>query len=220
MIIEDDLSCIRHLKEIISLPDSKIVSITKSESKSISMYQQLRPNIVLIDIILKGNKSGLAIAKRLKEINPKLKIIFLTEYSTPEMIELAVELKAYGYIIKPIRRDEMLATIKLSTIHKDIDLEQKEETLIKLKDGYTFDSESSVLVYQEREIRLSRHEKSLLHLLCKNINYSVSSEQIAYHVWGENRSIATIRSLIHRIRNKLKSNIIVNASSYGYSILA
>jgi len=218
MIIEDDLNCIQDLKAILSLPDSKIVSITKSESASITMYQRLRPNIVLIDIILDGKQYGLKIAKHLKEINPNVKIIFLTQYSSNEMIQLAVELKADGYIMKPIRKDEMIATIKLATIKKDQALSTT-EPLIQLKDGYSFNAKKSILIYDQQEVQLSKRERSLLHLLCQNLNHYVSLEQITYHVWGENRSISTIRSLIHRIRNKLKSNIILNSSSYGYRIL-
>jgi DNA-binding response OmpR family regulator len=218
MIIEDDKQCIKQLKKIIQSDEFEVVSITSNSQESIRIYKHLKPHLVLIDIILKGNESGIEIAQKLKAINPKLKIIFLTAYSTDEMIELAVKLKAYGYIIKPVQPDEIIATIKLAILHKDIEKPKRDYREIQLKKGYSFNTLNATLTYHGKEVSLTKHEKELFMLLTKNINYSVSTEQISYYIWGELKEISTVRSLIHRIRHKLKNNIILNSNGYGYTV--
>ncbi len=218
MIVEDDTRCIKHLKQIIDTDESQIISITKESAEAIKFYKMLKPNIVLIDIVLHGKESGIDIAEKLKAINPALKIIFLTEYSSKELIDLVVDLKAYGYMIKPINPHEIIATIKLSLLHKDIEELSNIDEVVKLKEGYLFNIKSSILSYNEEEIPISKQQKKLLKLLSKNLNYTVSYEQISYYIWGEKKTIATIRTLIYRLRQKLKVNIIRNTSSYGYSL--
>ena len=218
MIIEDDSYCIKQLKEMIQSDEFEVVSVTSSSQESIQTYKDLKPHLIVIDILLKGSESGIDIAQKLKVINPKLKIIFLTEYSTNEMVELVVKLKAYGYIIKPVKRDEIIATIKLAILHKDIEKPRRDYKEIPLKKGYSFNTSNATLTYQGREISLTKHEKQLLMILSKNVNHSVSIEQIAYFIWGELKEVSTVRSLIHRIRHKLKNNIIVNSNGYGYTV--
>lgn len=218
MIIEDDKECIEYLKSIIESKESHIVSITKNSLESIKMYHLYEPNIVLIDITLKGKESGFDIANRLRELNSNLKIIFLTDYSDNELIELAVELKAYGYIIKPIKKDEVLATIKLTAIHNDIKEVKIIKNKIELQDGFSFDIQHLTLIRHNEIIVLTRKEGKLLLLLAKHLNQWISTEQIMYHIWDEPKPISTLRSLVHRLRKKIKREILLNSNSQGYML--
>ena len=220
MIIEDDQSCIEYLESIIESQESHIVSITKNSLESIKMYHLYEPNIVLIDITLKGRESGFDIANRLREINSNLKIIFLTDYSDNELIELAVELKAYGYIIKPVKKDEILATIKLTAIHNDIKKVKIIRDKIELQDGFSFDIQHLTLTHNNEIIPLTLKEGKLLLLLAKHLNQWMSTEQIMYHIWNELKPISTLRSLVHRLRKKLKRNILLNSNSQGYMLFS
>ena len=67
--------------------------------------------LVLIDIKM-PKRNGLEIIKEIKEKYPKQKIIVVTGYRSVETATEAIRLGACGYIVKPFKAEEILATVK------------------------------------------------------------------------------------------------------------
>jgi DNA-binding response OmpR family regulator len=74
------------------------------------------------------------------------------------------------------------------------------------------------LIKNGLELSLGKNALSFIEILCKNINTSVSKEQISMHVWGKIKNDVTIRTQIHRIKVKIGSDIIHNINGIGYKI--
>ena len=77
---------------------------------------ELRPDLVLMDIGLKGSMDGIEAAKQIRE-RLGLPVVFLTAYANQSTIERAREAQQYGYILKPFDEDELTATIE-AAIHR------------------------------------------------------------------------------------------------------
>jgi len=218
-IVEDDLLSAEYLKEFLIKENYNVLDIVDTAEEAIQKCKTFEPNIILMDIMLKGQLSGCEAAVEIKHFHPECKIIFLTAYAEPEMIDYAIESKACAYLMKPYREKEILATIKVVLNQDNIPSEMKEEaSLITLKNHFFFDTKHRRLYKDDQEIPLTSKKTRLIELLAKNRNHTVSNEQICMYVWHELKSNSTLRSLIHRFRSVINDDIITNANGVGYGI--
>jgi DNA-binding response OmpR family regulator len=220
LIIEDDLLSANYIKSVLEKEGYEVVGIADKGHDGVKEAKNLKPDLILMDIMLKDNLSGCEAAVAINQFDSNIKIIFLTAYTEQEMIDYAIDSHALAYLVKPYRENEILATIKLlfaqgqSTKAESIeDLEK-----IEIKNGYIFDAKLHRLLKEDKEISLGKKPLKLIEILAKNKNISVSNEQICYHIWGEIKNDKTLRSLIYRIRNTLQSDFIKNINGLGYKI--
>ena len=218
LITEDDLLSAEYLKEILTKEGYEILGIIDSAEEAIEKCKVTEPDILLMDIMLKGKLSGCEATVEIKQHHPECIIIFLTAYANTEMIDYAVRSKAYAYLMKPYREKEILATIKVALSHDHIDTPKEEEEIIELKNGFSFDTKHRCLSKAGKEIPLTSKKLKLIELLAKNKNSTVSNEQICMQVWGEMKSNSTLRSLIFRFRSSICDDIITSINSVGYSV--
>ena len=201
----------------------EVVGIIPTAEKAVKVAMQEQVDIVLMDIMLKGPMSGAEAAIELRAKMPEIIIIFLTAYSDEEMIEYAANAKASGYLLKPYREGEILATLKLATTskktspHLHVTSTQK-HSRVELCDNYRFDLDSSKLFLHGAEIALSQNTQKLLHLLCQKRNTFVASEELIEAIWGKEGSHEALRSLIYRLKNATTPNLIENYSKIGYRV--
>ena len=66
---------------------------------AVEKAQELKPDVILMDIGLPG-LNGIDAARRIRELTPKVKIIFVTQESSPEVVQEALDLGAQGYVLK------------------------------------------------------------------------------------------------------------------------
>jgi len=217
-IVEDDLLSAEYLKEILIKENYTVLDIVDTGEEAVQKCKTIQPDILLMDIMLKGQLSGSEAAVEIKHFHPECKIIFLTAYAEPEMVDYAARSQAYAYLMKPYREKEILATISVILTRDHTPLQEKEMNLIPLKNNFVFDSEHRRLYKENKEVPLSSKKLKLIELLAKNKNYTVSNEQICHYVWNEMKSNSTLRSLIHRFRTVINDDIITNVNGGGYSI--
>ncbi len=79
--------------------------------QGIEAYKTNRPDLVLLDLRLPG-MDGLECFKKLKAINPKVKVIVVTIVTRQDSVDEAKKLGAVDYIIKPITEQKLLTPIK------------------------------------------------------------------------------------------------------------
>ena len=219
LIVEDELISAEYLKEILVENSYQITDIVDNAEAAIRQYKMSTPDLVLMDIMLKGSISGSEAALRIKQHDSEAKIIFLTAYATAEMLDYAVAAEAYGYLMKPYREEEILATIKLLFAHEQEGKELHSDEMIVLKNGFVYDLGNNRLMQAGEEISLGKTKLRLIEILVRNKNSSVSNEQICTFVWGSYRSDETLRSLIYRLRSIIGSEMIKNINGVGYEIV-
>ena len=221
LVVEDESICAEYLKIILKEAGYIVVATVDKGRDAIIKAILLKPDLILMDIMLKDSISGCEAAVEIHKQNRDIKIIFLTAYAEKEMIDYAVESDAIAYLMKPYIEAEILATVKLVFAHNEHDLNNEEEDTIKLCHGYIFHTKKNRLFNKDnQEIHLGIKALRLIEILVKNINISVSKEQICTYVWGEPKNDRTLRSLIYRIRHMIEYNIIENINGVGYKIRA
>jgi PAS domain S-box-containing protein len=84
------------------------------------MARQLRPDAILMDIVMPGTTDGISAAEIIKtELD--IPIIFLTAYADDQYIERAKAVEPFGYIVKPFQEKEVKAAIEIALYRKDIE---------------------------------------------------------------------------------------------------
>lgn len=114
--------------------------------EALEMIETERPDILLLDIVLKGDNDGIDLAWKVKE-NYNIPFIFLTANSDMATVERAKKLCPPAYLVKPFNKDELYTSIEIC-LHNFAILNQKKATAEKdnyfindclfIKQGFSF----------------------------------------------------------------------------------
>jgi len=218
LIIEDERIPATYLKSIIEEDiDFKVVDIVDSAPQALESVKKYHPQIVFVDIMIKGGISGAEFALRLHNLYENTVIIFLTAFSDEEMIDYATEADAFAYLLKPYRPKEIKATLSLAKsklIHKNE--KPQTPTIVKLLNGYEFDLDNDRLLKNNKKVKLAPKELELLKILSHNRGETINKDTILNNLEVTDTSLRTI---IYRIRKQLGENIIKNSKKFGYEVV-
>lgn len=223
LIVEDELIPANYLKKVLISHGYEVLPIVDKGQNAITIARQEKPQIILMDVMLKDHVSGCDAALEISRENPDILIVFLTAYSDKEMIDFAVKSKAFGYLLKPYRDKEILATLslakaQLSTPTQTVVQTSEKDTHIALIDGYYYNTLTRTLFNKTDEVPCGPKALELIALLCENKHGTVKIDTIMEKLWESQKSQQTLRSLIHRIRENTSTNLIVNINKLGYKI--
>jgi DNA-binding NarL/FixJ family response regulator len=79
-------------------------------SEAVQKAQELKPELILMDIGLPG-LNGIEAARRIRRLAPNSKIIFLTQESSPEVVRETVILGASGYVLKSQAEADLIIAV-------------------------------------------------------------------------------------------------------------
>lgn len=113
LVIEDDAQIAESLVEMLEIIGHKVLASAESYDQAIAALDQENPDLALVDIQLKGDKTGIDIAERLRN-DYKVPFIFTTAYADKETIEKAAAHSPYGYIVKPYGMKDINAGIEIA----------------------------------------------------------------------------------------------------------
>jgi len=223
LIVEDETIAARYLKEIVLEVGYEVVASVATGKGAIELARLKKPDLILMDIMLKDNISGVDAAVEIQIQHKEIMIVFLTAYSDEEMIETAVKANAYGYYLKPYNRDEILANLKLLKAKKELMLKEllpktDTNTDIMLTHGYHYSLQEKQLYLNHTKIYLSKREHQIVDYFCHHTHLVIDFVTLIDAIWGTERPQQTLRSLIHRIREKTSQDLIISINKMGYKI--
>jgi len=91
-------------------PNLKVIGEAEDGSEAVAQAQQLKPDLILMDIGL-PKLNGLEAARRIRDVLPSAKIVFLTQVADVDVVKVAFNLGARGYIVKQQAETELLTAI-------------------------------------------------------------------------------------------------------------
>tara|TARA_R110002051_G_scaffold274421_1_gene335149 strand:- start:151 stop:885 length:735 start_codon:yes stop_codon:yes gene_type:complete len=126
IIIEDNERLSENISELLTLHHYVVLAILKEAENAIKNIEELDPDLVLIDIKLKGKQSGIELAE---EIRKKISIplVFLTSASGKNAIEKVTHVNPDGYIIKPFNIKSVITTIEFAIKNHNSKMEMIEK---------------------------------------------------------------------------------------------
>lgn len=189
-----------------------IVIHTVDISETLKIIEKERIDIAILDISLPDGNGFDLYKNYIKE--KEISTIFLTAKDDEDDIVKGLELGAEDYITKPFSTKELLARMNKIILRKN------KNTIIKIKD-ISFDIDKMVVYKENKPIELTSLELKILHLLFMNINKVVTRNEIIDKIWewtGNDINDNTVTVYLKRIREKIKTDIIITIKGIGYRI--
>ena len=123
VLIVDDESLIRmDLRDIIESSGHEVVAEGTNGVEAIKLCKEYKPDIVLMDVKM-PELDGIEAARQIG-FHHEAPVVLLTSYSQQELINKA---RVYGYLIKPVREEQLVPTLEmaLGRYHSDAELREK-----------------------------------------------------------------------------------------------
>lgn len=148
LIVEDEFIVANDLRLILEEAGYTISGTAASAGEAQAYIQQYKPDLVLLDIRLKGKLSGIDIARKLRAENTPF--IYLSANANQAILEEAKTTEPYGFLVKPFRKKDLLVTLEIAWYLHQHSLESKlrkeeqlQKSLTEISDE-TLDAEQSL----------------------------------------------------------------------------
>ena len=193
LAVDDEVLQLNKLVSTIKMvkPDAEIYSFNDPK-EAFKKAKEVNIDVACLDIEM-GAVSGIDLAKKLKELNPKIDIIFVTGYT--EYAFEAFNLRASGYLFKPVTKENL--EIELNNLRYP--MQSKEKSRLKATTFGDFE-----VYYDDKPLKFERSKtKELLAYLIDKNGASASTSELSKALFNEDKS-AYIRNLIADLSKTLK----------------
>jgi len=223
LIVEDESIVAMEIESYIEKLDyGSVVAICSNAKDAMTTLTKHHINIALLDINIKGDKDGIEVAELIRKKYLHIEIIFLTAHLDDYNVDRAIELNPIAYLSKPFHREELKVFLKiaLSKIDKKSKVIKNRNKFLKLDDEFSYDVSKNIIYLYDEMVHLTIKESQLMEIFIKNRNKLIDLSSIESVIWGDKDvNHNTVRSLIRRLRQKLKHKFIETISSRGYKFV-
>jgi two-component system response regulator HydG len=112
LIVEDEFIEANNLKIILKKAGYMVCKIARSVIEGLKVIENEKPDLVLLDIRLKGDLTGIDLAKVLRKRN--IAFVFLSANSNKQILDAAKVTKPYGFLVKPFREKDVLVMLDIA----------------------------------------------------------------------------------------------------------
>ncbi|HEY5823895.1 MAG TPA: sigma-54 dependent transcriptional regulator [Cyclobacteriaceae bacterium] len=112
LIVEDQFIEANNLQMILERAGYEVCGIARSVPIALKLIDREKPDLVLLDIFLRGPLTGIDLAKTLREKN--IAFVYLSANSNKETLMAAKETRPYGFLVKPFREKDVLVMLEIA----------------------------------------------------------------------------------------------------------
>jgi PAS domain S-box-containing protein/putative nucleotidyltransferase with HDIG domain len=140
LVVEDESIVARDIRNMLLGLGYHVTAVISDAKEAVKNAKKEQPNLVLMDIMLQGNISGVDAADQIySEFN--IPVVYLTAYADETTLQRAKETEPFGYLLKPFEERELKSTIEIAIYKFGMEMKLKERerwltTMLKsIKDG-------------------------------------------------------------------------------------
>lgn len=123
LIVEDQFIEAHDLQLILEKANYEVIGIARSVDQALEQIEIEKPDLVFLDIMLKGDRNGIDLAQILKE--NYIGFIFISANSSKSILDRAKITQPYGFIVKPFREQDVLTTLEIAFYRQEYSLESQ-----------------------------------------------------------------------------------------------
>ncbi len=112
LVVEDELLVALDIRRILEKRGFTIVGIADTGESAIESAGQLQPDLVLMDITLRGQVDGIEAARSIIA-DYDIPVVYLTSHSDEDTLHKIRDSQVYGYLVKPVNASELFVTVAL-----------------------------------------------------------------------------------------------------------
>jgi CheY-like chemotaxis protein len=110
MVVEDENIIALDIKNRLKNLGFNIIAVVPTGEEAIHLASERKPDLILMDIVLRGNLDGVETAEQISK-KTHIPIIFLSSFSDEDTLRKARKVSGYGYLIKPFNEKELKTQI-------------------------------------------------------------------------------------------------------------
>jgi len=191
VIADDEIIIASQIEECLRSNGYDVVGIASSGEDAIDMALNLKPDLMLMDIVMPGKLDGISAAAKINDAL-HLPVIFLTAYADEEMIQRAKPIGPYAYVLKPLQERQLLAAIEIA-LHKNIMQQKLKEAKAELEQR---------VEERTRELRIKSENLEEMNTALKVLLKKREEDKDAL----EEKVIYNVKELIMPFLEKLKAS--------------
>jgi DNA-binding NarL/FixJ family response regulator len=125
LIIDDEAIIGLQLETILSSMGLEVVGVGTSGKEALTMAKKLNPDLILMDIVMRGEMNGIDAGSKIKS-KFKIPIIFITAHADNKWVKKAKRIDPFGYILKPFQEEQIKATVEIALHRIDLETQLRE----------------------------------------------------------------------------------------------
>jgi two-component system sensor histidine kinase/response regulator len=167
LIVEDENIVVMELRVRLQSLDYAVVGVASSGEEAIKKAEEVRPELVLMDIRLKGHMNGIQAARVIRD-RFAIPVVYLTAFADTDTLQQAKTTEPFGYLVKPFEERQLHSTLEMAL--------QKHKLETALQEN-------------EKRLRIYANRLQMLHEIDRAILSAHSPESIAQAVLGRIRHL-------------------------------
>lgn len=121
LIVEDELLVARDIEVMLQAAGYDVVGIARTAQEALIVIDRTNVKLVLLDIYLEGNVTGIELANLLNERN--VAFVYLSANSNKATIDAASQTRPYGFLVKPFREKDVLVALEIAQVRHQNSIE-------------------------------------------------------------------------------------------------
>ena len=211
LIVEDERIIAEDIKRTLLQFDYNVIEIISYGEIVLERYNELNPDLILMDIMLAGEINGIETAGRIKEKH-NVPIIYLTAYANEPILESAKITEPFGYLIKPFEEHELHATIEMAfyryKIENNLRQSEKKYRLLfnSIADPVFIITEDGEKFFDCNDVVLNKYgytKEELISLPASKLYIKEEHEQLAHYLKEKNTGDSPIFTHISKSGEKI-----------------
>jgi DNA-binding NarL/FixJ family response regulator len=183
-------------------PDMEVVGEASTAGDAVKAAENLRPDVVLMDIRLPG-EGGIEAAGQVTRRVPNSKVVMLTSFADDELVVRAIRAGAVGYVLKQVGNEELLRAIRAASRGEALlDPSTTARLLTRVREAERKADEDAFRELTDREMDV------LIHLAKGKTNAQIGSLL--------NLSEKTVGNYVGNMFDKLHLNNRIELAAYAY----
>lgn len=204
LLIEDDVNLAFMTIDGLESEGFQVSHLTKGE-EVMTAIKKYQPDIVLLDVNLKGAMNGFEVSKKIRQTS-RIPIIFTTSRAQIDDVQEGFGIGNVDYLKKPFGIRELILRIN-ELLSRNPGISDSEKTY--LIGNFLFSpTDHSLLMYEERN-HLNKNESTVLTLLCENKGKVIAKKTILETVWHDEdtkHKEASLNNILSSLRSKLSKD--------------
>jgi len=228
LLVEDDWVVAQDLVDTLTRLGYRVCGVASEGSQAIGMSETMQPEVIVMDVGLRGDLDGIQTARLILE-RSRLPIIFLTGHIDTETLHRAVLIGPLGYLIKPFQETELHGAIEIAiqkhraereTLEREAALRQRAEhhLTLSLADELTqLRNRRGFFDLAEQTLKLAMRERYAMALFFMDVNGLKQINDRLGHPAGDQALRDTAEVLRHTFRD---SDILARIGGDEFVVLA
>ncbi|MGZ3884636.1 MAG: response regulator [Bacteroidia bacterium] len=199
-IVEDESIVAKDIQNNLIKLGYNVAGIANNGKDAINQIKEVMPDVVLMDIMIKGDLTGIEVAEQIKK-HLSVPVIFLTAYADESTLSKAKVTEPYGYILKPFKEIDLHSTIEMAVYkhQKDSALQKERDflySLVENKDG----TQSDILFVKANSRLVKVYLKDIFYVEALKDYVIINTQYARYTVHSTMKDIEKKLGIVDFIR--------------------